>query len=522
MYAFVDTCDHITDSTDLLPAEAVQVNGQWLDQIVPGFRTLNVSGRELPDSEIDDYTIGNMDGAQFRNQRYTQRTIRITYQLIAKSNLEFREAYNTLCQMLDTEESMLIFNDEPDKYYVGTYGGHGDVPPGVNQVVGEIDFYCSDPFKYAVTETTFQAAKNADGILEATIVNNGTESVPISYEITHNHENGYIGIVSEHGVQQYGFVNESEGENYKQNEMLVTHDDFFQAPDDHSGLDGMHPTYGSSGTLTKKTWFNTPFLTMGSEGTKTGTYNGGKRTVRVPADSEGNVGAKNFYSYMHVIMYAGLMGQTGEMSVSFLTEDDDFICGYCWYKNDTSGNTGHFELNVFDPSKSPSDTFRYRTLKTYDFQTNHLQSDNPWYWDWGHVDIRKEGSKLTFYYWGKYPSYIVPEVENMVCTKIQIAIRQRENSNKYLTYLGLNNLSFQKLNVEKWRDVPNRYQAGDILTVDGKAGKFYVNNMPRQGDEIKGTKYFKAPPGETKVQFYYSDFCNPAPAVTARIREAYL
>jgi hypothetical protein len=37
-----------------------------------------------------------------------------------------------------------------------------------------------------------------------------------------------------------------------------------------------------------------------------------------------------------------------------------------------------------------------------------------------------------------------------------------------------------------------------------------------------GTKYFKAPPGETKVQFYFSDFSVPAPTIEARIREAWL
>lgn len=491
----------------------VELN-QYID-VLQGFTPF--SGPDWSPEVLAD--TGMRRGTDFEYTTYKQKTISMPFTVLEGLG----DKLDALQGILNVNEPKeLIFGNVPDRVFYAIPMGDLSLEDYECFGEGEITWLIPDGLAHAVTETTFQAAKNADGILEATIVNNGTESVPISYEITHNHENGYIGIVSEHGVQQYGFVNESDGENYKQNEMLVMHDNFFEAPDDHSGLDGMHPTYGSSGTLTKKTWFNTPFLAMGSEGTKTGTYNGGKRTVRVPADSEGNVGAKNFYSYMHVIMYAGLMGQTGEMSVSFLTEDDDFICGYCWYKNDTSGNTGHFELNVFDPSKSPSDTFRYRTLKTYDFQTNHLHTENPWYWDWGHVDIRKEGSKLTFYYWGKYPSYIAPEVENMVCTKIQIAIRQRENSNKYLTYLGLNNLSFQKLNVEKWRDVPNRYQAGDILTVDGEAGKFYVNNMPRQGDEIKGTKYFKAPPGETKVQFYYSDFCNPAPAVTARIREAYL
>ena len=42
------------------------------------------------------------------------------------------------------------------------------------------------------------------------------------------------------------------------------------------------------------------------------------------------------------------------------------------------------------------------------------------------------------------------------------------------------------------------------------------------GDEITGSKYFLAPPGETKIQFSFSDFSNPKPTVKAKIREAYL
>ena len=77
----------------------------------------------------------------------------------------------------------LIFNDEPDKYFIATKAGNSEVAAGRNSVTGEIVFYCTDPSKYSVVEKTFPASLNADGILEATIVNRGTESVPVSYEI---------------------------------------------------------------------------------------------------------------------------------------------------------------------------------------------------------------------------------------------------------------------------------------------------------------------------------------------------
>ena len=115
----------------------------------------------------------------------------------------------------------------------------------------------------------------------------------------------------------------------------------------------------------------------------------------------------------------------------------------------------------------------------------------------------------------------------MVCTKIQVAFTQYYGRNlnpwgQYVTRNYLRNLIFQKMAVDKWKDIPNRYAAGDVVTIDGATTKAYRNGMNITGDEITGSKYFLAPPGETKIQFSFSDFCNPKPTVKAKIREAYL
>ena len=49
-----------------------------------------------------------------------------------------------------------------------------------------------------------------------------------------------------------------------------------------------------------------------------------------------------------------------------------------------------------------------------------------------------------------------------------------------------------------------------------------MDGIQRAADEVRGSKYFNVPPGETKIQFYYSDFCSPPPTITAKIQEAYL
>jgi len=83
------------------------------------------------------------------------------------------------------------------------------------------------------------------------------------------------------------------------------------------------------------------------------------------------------------------------------------------------------------------------------------------------------------------------------------------------------NFYFTKNNVNKWRDIPNRYPAGSVLVVDGDVHKPYLNGLPCMDDEVKGTQYFKAPPGATKVQIYKSDF-GEIESVTAEIREAWI
>ena len=70
MYDFIDLNSHdITDDTWLSP-EAVTVDGVTLDQAIPEFTTLQVTGRELVGYNVTTVTVGNQDGSM--PQRRTQ------------------------------------------------------------------------------------------------------------------------------------------------------------------------------------------------------------------------------------------------------------------------------------------------------------------------------------------------------------------------------------------------------------------------------------------------------------------
>lgn len=508
MYAFVDTVNSGIVGTNL-PTEAMSYNGIYLENEIDGYRTLSVTGRELMECEVKDVEIDGADGSYYRYKTTPTRTITVRYQLLARGSREFREAFNKMNKLLSGEQVKVIFNDETDKYFIGTKTSNTQVDGGSNNVIGEIEIYCTDPRKYSTTEKEFTAT---DGVLN--IVNNGTVPVSIDYDITTTSETGYIGLVSDNGIMQYGKVEELDGESYENSEWLASIEDFYNCKDDIGGIDVMHPNYGTNGTLIEHTWFDTKFIGLGSVGEKKGNANGGLRTLVLPADSNGDTsGAQNFYCWFHLCFYAGLMGQTGEMCINFLTADDKLICGCNWYKTDAIGNTGHYEIWA-----------NGKVLKNWEFTTSHLQAQNPFYYKWGSCDILKEGANIRFFFWARYYNFYIPEIESMKCAKIQIAVKQWDDrgGNKFMSMIGFDVIDFEKMNVEKWKDIPNRYPNGTKITIDGKSSHVYVNGMSRPEDEVIGTQYFKAPVGESEIKVTCSEWTKSKPTVKAKIREAWL
>ena len=247
-----------------------------------------------------------------------------------------------------------------------------------------------------------------------------------------------------------------------------------------------------------------------------GYWNGGMRTLTIPVDSEGRRGAKNFYCYTQHWFETGLMGQTGAQTIAFLTGKNEVICSMSINKSDSVGNTAH--VDWFAPQN--------KKIKTLDFQPTAYEG-NPFNLKMGggHNDFLKEGDKLRIFWYGQYYYFTIPEIKDMACEKIQVWIGQwgdRNLGNQLVTHNYLKSIWFRKDNVEKYRDVPNRYKSGDVVYIDGNDTAVYVNGMKRMEDEIRGSKHFLVPPGETEIQFSYSAFSSPPPTIKAKIREAYL
>lgn len=229
MYNFIDVNE--VSEVKRLPSEALKINGEFIENRIPGYRTLNVSGREALSPEIETLETGIRDGSSLKSKRYPARTIIVRYQLIAASNAAFREAFNTLARILDVEDAELIFNDESDKFFKGTPCAIGEVPPGTNSVVGEFEILCVDPFKYSVLEYEATPELTENAFL---IDYNGTYKAYPKLEAEFYNENESLAALTGHGdcgyvaffnedekIIQLGDPDEAESESYEKSQTLV-------------------------------------------------------------------------------------------------------------------------------------------------------------------------------------------------------------------------------------------------------------------------------------------------------------
>lgn len=511
MYNFVDTTAG-SASSSALPAEALQINGAYIENEIEGYRTLYVLGRELTETEITELQIGQMDGSEYRNSRIVSRSITVGYQLLTDSPEDFREKFNALNNILNQKEAKLIFADEPDKYFIGTKSEVGDVKEGQLNVTGEFVFYCCDPYKYATTEKSFQASANADGILEATIINNGTEEVPVSYNITHNHENGFLGIVSEYGAIQLGKVEELDSEIGQKSEILFRYDEPNEFINNFQGGEGIfdaNQNYPKNGTWGQVIINVRKWLSMDQVG-RGPTWHGAIMQKTLPADSSGDAtGAKNFHCQALIWFETGKVAQTGAIEMVLGDSEGKHLASVHIVKSGTGNNIASVVFQINGKEKK-----RVKYEPTYKSATAKG----------GIVYIKKSGENFEFYFAGKKYPFREPSMKDKKATSLSLSVLQYGTRGKanLVSHMYFGDVYFQKDNVEYLKDIPNRYPEGSVVYIDGGTRKIYVDGIPSQQDEVKGTKYFKVPPGETKVQFYYSDFSDPPPTAEARIREAFL
>lgn len=456
-----------------------------------------------PDWDVSLSDDGMKRGSEFEYITYKHKIIPMPFEICG----DILEKYDKLCAALNVDEPKeLIFSSVPDRMFYAVPSGDFDFEQISVFGSGTINWIVVDGLAHSTTEKTFQASENVSGVLEATITNSGTESVPVSYDITHNHENGFIGIVSEYGILQYGSVDEADDEAREKSEVLLkyTKPSDYSAMTEGKGILASNDTFPMGGIFAgyEDGWLRLQAAGNGSS------WHGAARQVTLPADSSGNSGSVNFKAEANIWFQASKATEVGLLEFVIGDENGEHLASIHIVKSSESDSMCSA---IFQVQAAEKKRIRYEP------NANSATSSKN-----GLISISKSGELFEFVFGGKTYPFRVPEAAEKKGLTITIFIGQYANNVNPVSNMAFGKMSFRKDNVQYRVDIPNRYAEGDVITIDGETTKMYVNGVPALGDEVKGSKHFHVPPGESKIQFYFSDFCDPAPDVTVRIREAYL
>lgn len=476
---------------------------------------LNVLSGFSPFSGVDRET-ELLDGAEsckgedYGYTTYKSRTIEMPFEFAG----DIAESYNAIQKILNVSEpKKLVFGSYPDRYFYAIPDGNLNVTQVAIFGKGTITWLIPDGVAYSVGEFEFDGVQQ-DGYQTITIQNNGTEWCDVDYEITHKHENGYIGLASQYGVIQLGKTEEADGEDYQQSETLFSvADGQFTTPQLATFPKGIATCLplncSQEGTLASKIEHGENVVYLADRGGGGGIWKGQSITKRF-SDSEGNETAKNFFLYIRHAMNLGKPQQVGTTQFMVTTRDKKNIAGIEFHKNNLSD---YCDVRLYVNGEM-KDSFHISVNATGNMNAYAG-------WESGRNSITKSGRSIIFYVDGKERPFSVPEVENMEAYEASAYICSLDGFEPITTQC-IRGFGFRKDNVDKHADIPNRYRAGDVVRIDGESTNVYINDMIARGDEITGTDYFKVPPGTTEVQFCYSSFSSPPPTVKAKIREVFL
>ena len=508
MYNFIDT--NKQQSGNHLPPEALQINGAWIEEEIVGYRTLNVLGRELSASETRDIQIGLTDGTRYQGKRTPSRVLTIRYQLIASTGEEFRDMFNQLNAILNAEQARFIFNDERDKFFIGTKSGIGEVPAGTNKVIGEFSIYCTDPFKRSVQELSRVATLD-----NATTFGINYEGSRVSYPrliAKIQSDCGYIAFANQRGdAIQIGNVEEEDTARADLSETLIREEFTTTALSGWTRNNAVLVTNGGDAehkqveTMT----VNSGRVTPASYGLGVG-WHGPSITRNVPADSKGHVGAKN--CTLSWVLNFSSRANNQELGLTQLLLTDmsgKNIAAAAFYKHRAADNSGVCHLHVRDKILGAQ-----RLAMAFD---NDITGEGH-----GRCSISKFGEEVTFNLAGKTFAFRVPEIKDIEVAQVSIYM------SAFATWptMNRNNISdvrFVSHSVENWQDVPNRFAVGDEVVVDCEEKTVYLNGVKMPGLAAIGSNWeeFYLEPGINQINSMYSPWAT-RPDFELRYREVYL
>lgn len=539
----------VQDTTDPFDIKADYDNGIYdgsktLEDLLPGFLTESVSGREGYSKEISETSIGKRYGATYDYAQGETRDLKIKFSIATEQS-----NYTALCDKLksilmntyqsDYPQLGLIFTDDPSCYYLGTTSSIeisqlNTAGSDYTSAKGTITFHCSDPYKHATVPkaVTVTTTESNDHVIEMTLENKGNVPTPVSIETTFASETGYIGFSLCNTYYQVGNPQEQDRETRQKSVQVF--DNHMNERHDWVLNDGavFPPLRGSDGT-TGIGWAD-------ANGSCQFIWDQG--FIDSNGLKEGFVAPTSYGSgsYWHgIAMTKTLPAIEGQYPYNWSCQwRFDFNEDTIWDKRHWNGQgVGHNSMTFSDANGAVICSIGFEDTTDASINSNMFITI-------GNKRVFDERFKGTAYYVSitknmkrdagsvvcvdKYGSHITIRFRNVNVTYALSNLNRLRKITWYgaalQSYLPMANNNFRAMNftmhnVNYVVDVPNYFQRGYTLYIDGENDKNYVNGALNWDRVDVASRPLMLLPGKHTLRIAVSSFATTLPTVKATYRE---
>lgn len=458
MYRFVDINEKqsVTD----LPAEAMQVNGAYLENEISGYRTLYTEGRETLTTEISTIDSDYVDGAIEDSARDLSRVIRVWFLLTARSPQDFREKFNRLNRILRGRDSTFLFADEPDKYFKGTKTDIVEIEPGKLMTKGCIEITCNDPYKYSADEKAVVLTGSGEAVID---YEGSKESCPVFTAKMGGGPNGYLAFSNQTGAMlRFGDITAADSDD-QTTETVVYDQDYNDMTFSWSPNSASIPSYGGK-TRTQNGTIGAPALSLspGSYGTGANTWHGVgiSRTVTASAAFR--------FGWEHAFWQEDDAAKRAEFICTVSDANGAEIAGVRYaYDRNRAANKIDIELYA-------GGTLR-KTWEAVSFHSNSFTGDG-----YGVSSISKSGSYILFDIAGRRYGVTVKSLENTEAEKVNFFFGAYGNSSG-MQVSKIYSSAFTVYSAEKVIGSADRFRKGDVVKIDCGEAAPYLNGVLQYG-----------------------------------------
>lgn len=483
------------------PLQAMTVNGTYLESVISGYRTLTVEGRETLSLDIETINTNIRNGAKYKRRRIASRTIFVNFAIKDTTPEGFAAKFNTLKQYLySIEEAQLIFDDESDKFFTGTFRTVTATYTGLTST-GRIEILCPDPFKYSLTEYTANAVNGAITAQYA-----GTYPAhPVLTAQSATHDCGFYSFEDEDGhLIQIGNPEEEDQE---------------EEPTDHV-IDQLDSNFGSDHMPYYPTWDPAKAnLLYGYDTDSTGLQNAQSYTYALPDHPGGE--PNTFF---------------GPARGASVIKAPNFLCSFLHWFEPTGNQGGGFDLYINNAGggniagvcirRNKGDVIKvYLIVKGAVVKTmSYTLASNPFGGVWHTETITKTLGTVSFNVGGTTFSVTDPDLadHSYDAKNVSFIIYKQPGADQIGTNNALKNIQFRGY-ANTWVDVENVISRGGLVSVDTDSGEISVNDdpQPNLGSIYNDFEDFKLSPGENTITCSSSGWVDDA-AYTMKYREVYL